>query len=378
MNNKAFLIFSGWNLRGVLAFCRQLSILDRDFWIVARNDNDGILYTRYKRNVCAIRKSDKLNNKDILRCLDEAKIKSKVDSFVICPSSEYLNKFFIDNREVYLSKGCELPLVDEKIYNLLTNKSSFIQLCSDNGFDVPKRRYGDFKEYPYVAKPVKNINASSKSLYPYLIFSKKDEDSFKNQENLEDYYFEEYVDGESYYLLLYLSKSGMDVRLSQKNILQQGNGKSILAAEISTLHESEFADKLINLLKRVGFFGIAMIEVKQHDGKLFIIEMNPRIWGPSQLILTSKAGILVHFICDCLDLNPPPDQQINKAAKYFWFNGLLDNVLNGVRLKWHLKQRGNGFFYLLNLFLSDVYLMGDSIRLFLYEFILVVFKRKRK
>jgi hypothetical protein len=37
-----------------------------------------------------------------------------------------------------------------------------------------------------------------------------------------------------------------------------------------------------------GFYGLVMIEVKEYDNQFYMIEANPRLWGPSQLILDAK------------------------------------------------------------------------------------------
>ena len=68
MRNKTIIIFSGYNQRAVISFCRFAKSENIDFFIIAKNINDTILKSIYKNNVIYIRKSIDLDINEIIDC----------------------------------------------------------------------------------------------------------------------------------------------------------------------------------------------------------------------------------------------------------------------------------------------------------------------
>ena len=366
---KLFLMFSGGNYRAIIAFCRTLTAMNVDFAIIARMDTDLILKTQYKTKVSAIRSTHKLDYGDIARCINETREKTKAVSFVICPTSEFLNIFLLRNSSFFETQRCEIPLVDLETYETISNKYSFSKLCKGHGIQIPKQ----FVEYqklnfPFVAKPIRNINTTNKSLYPYLIYGETDLKAFENTENPNDFYYEEYVSGESHYLLLYFSKKGDHYKFSQQNLLQQADGKSIVMACPSYIHQLSVADKFEQMLKKINFHGLAMVELKLCNGEPIAIELNPRFWGPSQLFVDADNNIFAAFIADyVLDGQGSPVQTTKNNVIYLWFNGILFNFFAGKKLKWHINPPRFKINFILRYFFQDVYFRPDTFRLFWYE-----------
>jgi hypothetical protein len=373
---KAFLIFSGYNFRAIVTFCRELKALNLPFVIIACLENDPVFYTKYKKYVGAIRVKQELEPEDVKRCIQSVQRKNKNLSFIICPSSEFLNIFLLDNQSFFESLGCSIPLVSSTIYELVSNKDSFSKLCKDNGISVPKRYSIDKISYPCVAKPKKNIGSNNKTLYPYILQDMDECKKIKSKQNTEEYYFEEYIDGASYYILLYLSKSGKVIKFSQKNLIQQAGGKSIVLARSSKIHNQEIADQFINILHKVNFTGIIMIEVKHRNGEYFLIEANPRLWGPSQLFVDAGIPIFKTFINDFLDPAKYNNKVIiNEDAVYLWFNGLLSTLLSSQKLAWHFLKPTFPLLYILQFLNKDVYLRPDTINYFFKELSRTIFKK---
>ena len=52
------------------------------------------------------------------------------------------------------------------------------------------------------------------------------------------------------------------------------------------------------MLIQIGYYGLIMIEVKIQDGEYYMIEANPRLWGPSQLILDAGMDLFHRFALD--------------------------------------------------------------------------------
>ena len=115
---KVILIFSGYNNRAVLAFCRVLANNDAPFAIIANNTNDPIFLTAYAAYVVCIRQKKQLEITDISVCVEKCATKfPDVQEFVLAPSTEALNRFFLAHRkklEQYF-KIC-LPLANQELY----------------------------------------------------------------------------------------------------------------------------------------------------------------------------------------------------------------------------------------------------------------------
>src|SRR5690606_28310251 len=96
---------------------------------------------------------------------------------------------------------------------------------------------------PLVAKPKTNVSADGCSLYPQLLLTRDELERFQAASDELEYFFQEFVRGDSVYLLFYIPRSGADAIVwSQRNLLQQPGGKSMICASPATLHETEFAD----------------------------------------------------------------------------------------------------------------------------------------
>jgi len=374
---KAFLIFSGYNFRAIVAFCRELKALNLPFVIIACSENDPVFYTKYKKYVGAIRVKQELDPEDLEHCIQSIQRKNKNLSFIICPSSEFLNIFLLDNQSFFESLGCSIPLVSSSIYEMVSNKDSFSKLCKDNGIPVPKRFSIDKILFPCVAKPKRNIGSSNKTLYPYILHNVDEYKKMKSEQNDEEYYFEEYIDGESYYILLYLSKSDKVIKFSQKNLIQQSGGKSIVLARYSKIHNQQITYQFINILHEINFTGIIMIEVRYRNGEFILIEANPRLWGPSQLFVDAGIPIFKTFINDFLNPNKYNNNKaiIDEDTVYLWFNGLLNTLLSPQKLAWHFPKPTFPLLYILQFLNKDVYLRPDTINYFFKELTQTIFKK---
>lgn len=368
--SRALLIFSGSNERAIVAFCRVLHSLGIAPLIVARTDQDAILRTRYRQHVVATRRMDQLDLDDITRCLQEAQARRQGARLVLCPTSEFLNLFLLQHRHYLRQLGCEIPLVDGELYRLVSDKYSFSRLCATEGAAIPQE-LADYRgqAFPFVAKPRQNVNRANRSLYPYLIHSAADLDAFLISEQTADFYFEEYLSGESYYLLYYLGQDGRVTRFSQQNLLQQAGGKSIVLARPAQLHRQPVADQYVGILRRLGFWGLAMIEVIRRGDDLVFIELNPRFWGPMQLTVDARAGILEAFVADQLGGDLPLHRHTGSShSAYLWLNGWLANTRRGQQPRWHITPATHAARFVLRHLAHDIYLRRDTLGLFVHEF----------
>ena len=317
-------IFSGYNQRAVITFLRTLNLHNLDFAIIAKSENDSIFKSIYKDKVVAIRTKKELDFQDIKDCILSVK---KIDSDVmIVPSTEALNRFYLDNKDFFKHLSCFMPIVDKQTYELFSDKIRFTQFCKEFDIDVPQEVACDKKNIPFVAKPKYYQSSDNKIYSPIIINNDEDYDKFLNQYNLSDFYYQEFIEGHSYYLLYYAGKNSNIIKYSQENIIQQTSGKSIVAAISSNIHNSLISQKFETLIKNIKFFGLLMIEIRKKDEEYYMIEANPRFWGPSQLFFDANINFFEYFLKDN-GFNISINEEKIKDVKYFWNGGYNPDIV---------------------------------------------------
>jgi len=333
ISESGILIFSGYNNRAIISFLRTISNKEIKFAVIASSMKDEIFNTDYEEYVTSIRSKKELNKDDIKNCIDESKKKLNLNHFYIVPSTESLNRFFLDEKPLFKSLNVDMPIVNDSIYKIFSDKKAFSDLCKDNNLKIPKEYDNISKEIiPFVAKPKTYISKGGNSLIPIIIRNDADLKCFNQNPNKDQFYYQEYVGGNSYYLLYYLSNNNSVFKLSMKNILQQPEGKSILMAEVSNIHEENISKRYEALLKKMNYKGLIMIELKKFKNEYFMIEANPRFWGPSQLFVDANYNLFNAFLNDLYDVNYPiKTGELNKNAKYFWSSGFSNDNLSEVK-----------------------------------------------
>ena len=254
--NKAVLLFSGYNQRAVIALCRYFIKNNIDVLIVASGEDDSIYNTKYKKNVVYERPDKSLSLK-IFK--DVASLyKGPV---VYCPTSEYLNRFVLENSNELLKLNIEPGMPSEEIYAVITNKRSSQNIVKDvNGLKLPNEMSIAKAKIPCVIKPQKNI-IDGIVLYPIICKENVILNETLSRINSDNYFAQEFIDGQSYYLCGVLSKNGNFCCYWQENLLQQNNGKSMVLArscENPGLNEELF----YKAIHSSGYYGIMMVECK--------------------------------------------------------------------------------------------------------------------
>ncbi len=360
--SKSFLIFSGYNQRAVIAFCRVATANNVPFCIIAKSKDDTIFKTKYRSNVQSVRNEKLLTVEDIDRCLDETKNASEHTDFVILPSSEFLNRFFLDNRTYYEKKSCTIPLVNKDLYLIVSDKLSFGRLCIKYNIEIP-HEYTSFESarLPFVAKPISYFSTKSgKALNPVLIYTENEKAVFLNEMDKDDFYYQAFVNGSSYYLLYYISSENDTVSFSQKNLVQQAEGKSMILATGSDLHLKQISDNYINMLKDIGYEGLIMIELRRSDDKFVMIEANPRLWGPSQLFVDAGVPIFERFIQEQGFEIKEKSGNTDKDVFYFWNGGICEDLRNGKNIAFHDFSQEELKLKLPFLLEKEIYLREDT------------------
>lgn len=370
-SEKSFLVFSGGNDRAIIGFLRALRLCGSRAHVIARTQDDRILRSSFRRDVKWVRPTHDLSLEIFSESVRRAHADAGGAMLVVLPSTEYFNTFLLRHRREVEEMGCQIPLVQASLYAQLTEKRSAADFFSTAGLAVPHEVSApETCNPPIVAKPFLNVSAAGQSLYPHLLDTRAELETFFAAHDAKDYFFQEYVRGDSLYLLFHLSRTGgQDFIWSQRNLLQQPNGKSMLLAKPSDFHGSDTAGRIVRALRSSGFHGLGMVEVIRTPDRDVFIEMNPRIWGPAQFCLDQQQPLLQAFIGEALHDDPTrftDRRQRLRHKRYFWMGGLIETLRAGKRPAWHTASRALFPVILRNL-ASDVYLRKDSWRCFLHD-----------
>lgn len=319
---KAALLFSGHNQRSVVALCRYFSSIRQPFVIVSSSQTDPIYKTDYKSSVIFEREDSSLSVS-----LFEKISQISQKELAYCPTSEYLNNFFLEHAELLSDLNFFSCMPSKKIYADVTGKKSS-QLIFNHCDDISIIEELPIKEatIPFVLKPFKNI-VDGKVLYPFIIQTEKESREILNSVPHNLYFAQKYINGQSYYCCGYLSQNGKYSLYWQENLLQQPNGKSIVFAK-SCKNPGIKEQQMIEALKRTGFHGPFMIEFLKEKNSFHFIEINPRFWGPLQLGVDFNSRFINLFAADQFGQEIHSVHKNEEKDKYYaWYFGAKNQEL---------------------------------------------------
>jgi len=151
-----YVIFTGANERAVVAVCRYFQRHGIACSLVARPGPDAMQKTRFARWIEATRSVDHLDVNDILGALSLLKRRYPDQRLVFLPTTESIIRLVLDNRDVFEALGLEVPLVDKKLYETISDKVSFLALMERFWVPLPPQpeQIGP-SDLPAVAKPLR-------------------------------------------------------------------------------------------------------------------------------------------------------------------------------------------------------------------------------
>src|SRR5581483_3523024 len=140
------------------------------------------------------------------------------------------NRLLLRHRDAIEVAGGIVPLVDRALYEQLSDKHAFAALCAARGLAVPATYARIPDQFPFVAKPRTYGAAQSGQIKPYLIGDAQELERFLGREDPARFFLQEFVEGESIYLLVHVSREGEIMACAQENLIQQPHGGSIVLA----------------------------------------------------------------------------------------------------------------------------------------------------
>lgn len=354
----------------MIAFLRTLQENRiNNYAIIAASDRDTILQTAYADKVIYIRKRKQLCLQEICMAVNLAMDTYKEQKCMIVPSTEALNRFLLKNREIFENNHCIIPLVEESLYESISDKEKFWEICRERGLCTPDiLDAGSAYQSPFVAKPKKYFGRDGKAYSPVIIKTQKDFLEFKKNYNEEDFTYQEYINGESYYLLFYFGKDKTVYKFSQVNYAQQPGGKSILAAGCCDLHLNESVTSGYEaLFLELGFYGLVMVELRKSGNEFYMIEANPRFWGPSQLFCDAGYNFFEILLRDYGYLEQIPERKINNQARYLWSGGFQGELMKDKKCMWFGNGKSEVKENIRSFLEYDIYHHQDTLNIFHQE-----------
>jgi len=199
--------------------------------------------------------------------------KYKIDYFI--PVINENIKFILKNKEQF-SESLKY-LGDYEIFEKLNNKKLLMELAKELNIKIPKTYIGiDEAKYPCVVKPT-DMSSSKGVIY---IVNQEDLDKakerYKNEENL---IIQEYVEGVGVGCSMYIRDGKIVTSYGHKRLAENpiSGGSSVYRETFQDSRMNDIAEKILENWKWTGF---AMFEFKlTADNELYLIEVNPRIWG---------------------------------------------------------------------------------------------------
>lgn len=336
-DKKAIIVFSGYNNRAVLAFLRTIAKHDLNFYIIAKDKNDDIFQTKYYEKIIHTRTRKHLEIKELQLVCEKISKKDEIVQFLIAPSTEFLNRFMLENLKELQKLKCIFPTVTKELYSKISDKYSFGMICEKYDINVPKE-YHELNQanIPFVAKPKKYKSSDGNIYIPLFIQDENDLNSFINNYKTEEFYYQQFIYGKSVYLLYYIFKDGTIFKFSQENLIQQEEGKSILLARSSDYHNNNISKKFENLFIENNFYGLVMVEIKIDDNAIYMIEANPRFWGPSQLFVDANINFFEAMLFEYGFLEHRPKYIFEKdSVYYFWDDGISKDYKTRNKLSYY-------------------------------------------
>ncbi len=292
-------------------------------------------------------------------------IRNENEYFFVIPSSEYFNRFLLRERKNIENLGCEIPLVNKDTYEAVSDKESFNKLCENHGIRVPdKFMFPEKFSAPFVAKPKRYFSMDGKIYSPILVRNENDYKKLKTEYPLNNFFYEKFVSGQNFYLLYYFGKKGSVYTFSQENLAQQAYGKSMVAARTSDIHKTDVGKKFEILFRELDFYGLVMVELRKDKECYYVIEANPRLWGPSQLFVDAGCNFFEAFLADYGLLEKHVGFCENEAF-YFWNGGVYETWGNDEQIQYFNHGKESLFEKYDEWVRHDIYRRTDTRELFM-------------
>ncbi len=368
------LLLAGTSDRAVMTCIRSFKKHGIPFYLVLPNNKISLWsFSRYRKNILNKKYHSYQNLSQFKQSLKDAT--KGLPELILFPIGENQTRFLLKEKEWLFSIGIILPVSEYTVFIALSDKLSFTKLSEKYGLCVPKQvSYAPKStKLPIVAKPKKNIDNNLIKKVPYLIFNQKQFEHFKNNEDPNSFFYQEYVFGSTYYYCALYKQGILIANFVHLTCVQQSNGGSVVKAIPGEIDRQTML-KIDKILFDKNWSGPIMVELKFQNGNYYVIEANARLWGPLQLPYDNGVDFpyLLYKQCKQEESESVIFTAANSAYSigYLWRGGYFLEFTKGVSF---LRKQSSSMYRDAsasnNFTFKDVWLRSDSFELYFLELV---------
>ncbi len=236
------------------------------------------------------------------------------------------------------------------ILERLNDKKASKQLALDCGILVPMPT----DSLPAVVKPFCGEKFGLKASERYAIVKTKAEldEAIKRFACYGDApLVEEYINGDGIGVSVVIGKDGIERSAFCHKRLAEYPSTGGPSSSLVTFKDDEIIAKAVNMLKKAGFVGIAMLEFKLHNGQYYFLEVNPRIWGSFGATYKASSDFIKGYLAGARGLEYSFSPRYNKKKIKFVPN-IFASVISYAKAK-KIKMALLSFIDAINPFVAD-------------------------
>lgn len=307
------------------------------------------------------------------------KIKEQNGSYLVLPTGEKLMRWALSGKALLSAHGITIPTVSLEIYELVSNKASLLSYAKNFGLLSPPEMVDipEVYQFPYVVKPKKFDLCDIQVLsVPFLTQNPAAHKKLLEKKlDLKKHFIQEYLDGPSFYYCALYVQGVISLRFAQQTLIQEPNGGSVIKAIPCDLPE-DLIQKIDSMFNELRWNGVMMLELKKSDSNFYLIECNPRFWGPLQCAIDNDVNFPLLLIENFSGKSFPSllsKENLNYKKKfgYVWTLGYLNGLIRKIifRSQFQRFHAHTPSFYSMR----DIWLRGDSYKFFLVEFLCIIY-----
>ena len=176
--------------------------------------------------------------------------------------------------------SCVVMVNDVELVNIANNKLTTYEWCSQNNISVPLIKL--ITERPIIIKPINGCGSNG-----IKILKDADDTVVSTEYNNSNYIIQEFINGKEYTIDIIADNKGNVINVVPKERLLIKNGQAFKSVVRNDKELIDFATKCSILLCNKSVINIQVI--RDYDGKIYLIEINPRF--PTTIGLTIKSGV---------------------------------------------------------------------------------------
>jgi len=342
MNQRAPVLLLGMSATGLGAL-RLLGRAGVTCYGVDDHGRTPAYWSRYCRHgICLPAGAD---DDDIMKVLDDFSTRAPIPPVLLPTSDRFVR--FVSSRREQLDSRYQLLLPDHELVEDLLDKQRFAQCAQVGGAAVPRsvalRGLGELPSLtghlalPIILKPACTEHRSE-FVIPKVILLEREEEFAATLDrysacNGVPFLAQEYIPGgdrQHLSVAVCLDRRSEVVATFTARKNRQGNLGAGVGTYVERFQDAEAEQSATALLRSLKYVGVAEVEFKRHahTGRLYVIEVNPRVW--TQVALPGACGLNYPLMFYCLATGLPlPTAQVTQR-RIAW-QSLWDDFYNTFR-----------------------------------------------